>query len=276
MKISINKKDFNGYTNKMQVNKKPEIQKISLHNLELANYEVGQMILNRNNISFRNLTTPIEVTDKYDIKTEGKDHLDLPNIHVYEYPDTNLQVFVNADDNIKAFENNKLEFPRYSIFIENNDYKKHDLLKEKLLCFLLNKHDTNVTSSSFCLSTFNLEDTDLSNHIKKTNQDIFDKKFDNKNLEDAKKELKAFLKSPEYIEQNKYAKKLYSNNDLKSDKELEREIEDVTVDDMQKYYEEYLKNSSVRVFLTTSKEYFEQNKNILLKQIIMSYIVLII
>ena len=27
-------------------------------------------------------------------KIEGKDHLDLPNIHVYEYPDTNLQVFI--------------------------------------------------------------------------------------------------------------------------------------------------------------------------------------
>ena len=38
------------------------------NNVELSNYEVGQAILNRNNISFRNLTTPIEVTDKYNKK----------------------------------------------------------------------------------------------------------------------------------------------------------------------------------------------------------------
>lgn len=236
-------------------------------NTELSNYEVGQAILNRNHISFRNLATPIEVTDKYNKKIEGKDHLDLPNIHVYEYPDTNLQVFVNADDKIKPHENNELEHPKYMMLIENNSYEKHNLLKEKLLCFLLGKNDTDIASTSFCLSISNLEDTDLSNYIKKINQEIFINKFDNEDLKNAKKELKVFLKSPEYIEQNKYAKKLYNNSDLKSDKELELEIEDVTVDDMQKYYEEYLKNSSVRVFLTTSKEYFKQNKDTILKQI---------
>ena len=234
---------------------------------ELSNYEVGQAILNRNNISFRNLTTPIEITDKYNKKTEGKDHLDLPNIHVYEYPDTNLQVFVNADDNIKTSGKDGLETQKYSIIIENNSYEKHDLLKEKLLSFLLNKNSTDVISSSFCLSIFNSEDTDFSNNIQKINQEFFAKKFNKKDLEDAKNELKVFLKSPEYIEQNRYAKKLYNNNDLKSDEEIEREIEDITVDDIQKYYEEFFKDSSVKVFLTTSKEYFEQNKDVILKQI---------
>ena len=234
---------------------------------ELSNYEVGQAILNRNNISFRNLTTPIEITDKYNKKTEGKDHLDLPNIHVYEYPDTNLQVFVNADDNIKTSGKDGLETQKYSIIIENNSYEKHDLLKEKLLSFLLNKNSTDVISSSFCLSIFNSEDTDFSNNIQKINQELFAKKFNKKDLEDAKNELKVFLKSPEYIEQNRYAKKLYNNNDLKSDEEIEREIEDITVDDIQKYYEEFFKDSSVKVFLTTSKEYFEQNKDVILKQI---------
>lgn len=236
------------------------------NNVELSNYEVGQAILNRNNISFRNLAMPIEVTDKYNKKTEGKDHLDLPNIHVYEYSDTNLQVYVNADDKIKTIGNSELETPKYSIIIENNSYEKHDLLKEKLLCFLLNKNNTNVIGSGFCLSISNLENTNLSNNIEKINQEIFVEKFDKIKLENAKNELKAFFKSQEYMEQNKYAKKLYNNKDLKSYKELEREIEDITVDDMQKYYEEYLKNSNVKAFLTTSKEYFEQNKDIILKQ----------
>ena len=193
--------------------------------------------------------------------------MDLPNIHVYEYPDTNMQVYVNADDKIETIGNSELEIPKYSILIENNSYEKHDLLKEKLLCFLLNKNDMDVASTSFCMSISNLEDTDLSNNINNINQEIFAKKFNKKDLENAKTELKAFFKSQEYMEQNKYAKKLYNNNDLKSDEEIKREIKDVTVDDMQKYYEEYFKNSSVRVFLTTSKEYFEQNKDVILKQI---------
>ena len=98
---------------------------------ELANYEVGQAILNRNNISFRNLSQPIEVTDKYNKKIEGKDHLDLPNIHVYEYPDTNLQVIVNTQ------ENSKLNTPKYSIMIENNEYKKARFIKRKIVIFFI-------------------------------------------------------------------------------------------------------------------------------------------
>lgn len=234
---------------------------------ELSGYKAGRAMFAQNNVSFKNLAMPIEVTDRYNKKVEGKDHLDLPNIHVYEYPDTNLQVIVNADSNIKSFQDNKLEFPRYSIIIENNDYEKHNLLKGKLLYFLLNKDNIDVVSSSFCLGIYNSEETDLLNDIKRINQEVFNKKINNKDLEDAKNKLKLFLKSSEYIEQNKYVKELYSNNDLKTEEELTTEIEDITTKDMQEYYKEYLRNSSVRVFLTTSKEYFEQNKNILLKQI---------
>ena len=267
MQISTDKIRFNGYVKRSQINRKTENQDALQEPQELSSYEVGQAILNRNKISFRKIQKPIEVTEKYNKRIEGREHLDLPNIHVYEYPDTNLQVFVNADDKIKATENNELETPKYSIIIENNNYEKHDLLKEKLLCFLLNKNNTNVIGSSFCLSISNLENTNLSNNIEKINQEIFAQKFDRRDLENAKNKLKAFLNSQEYMEQNKYAKKLYNNKDLKSDKELEREIENVTVDDMQKYYEEYFKNSSVKVFLTTSKEYFEQNKDTILGQI---------
>lgn len=267
MQISTDKISFNGYVKRSQIDRKTENQEVLQEPQELSSYEVGQAILNRNKVSFRKIQKPIEVTEKYNKKIAGKNHLDLPNIHVYEYPDTNLQVFVNADDKIKATENNELETPKYSIIIENNNYEKHDLLKEKLLCFLLNKNNTNVIGSGFCLSISNLENTNLSNNIEKINQEIFAQKFDRSDLENAKNKLKAFLNSQEYMEQNKYAKKLYNNKDLKSDKELEREIENVTVDDMQKYYEEYFKNSSVKVFLTTSKEYFEQNKDAILGQI---------
>ena len=62
---------------------------IPLREIELPGYNVSGAILARNNITFRNLAK----------KIEGKDHLDLPNIHVYEYPDTNLKVFICENDN---------------------------------------------------------------------------------------------------------------------------------------------------------------------------------
>ncbi len=102
MQISINNISFNGYTKNAPVNNvESETQKSSTLNLKLSNYEVGQAILNRNNISFRNLASPIDVTDKYNKKNEGKDHLDLPNIHVYEYSDTNLRAIVDKNENMQ-------------------------------------------------------------------------------------------------------------------------------------------------------------------------------
>ena len=229
---------------------------------ELANYEVSRAILNRNSISFRNLSQPIEVTDKYNKKIEGKDHLDLPNIHMYEYPDTNLQVIVNTQ------ENSKLNTPKYSIMIENNEYKKHDLLKEKLLYFLLNnRDDLDIVNTSFCFSIFDSENADLLNAIDKINHRVFNLKFDNQDLNTAKKKLNAFLESPEYISTNKSIKKLYKDTDLKTDDELQTEIENITCTDMQKYYKEYLNNSNVSSFLTIPKDYFEKNKNTVLKLI---------
>lgn len=235
--------------------------------MELSNYKVGQSMLNCNNISFRNLEMPVEITDKFITKSDSRNHLNLPNIHVYENPNTNLQVFVNADNNIETYDNSELSNPKYSIIIENNNYEKHDLLKEKLLSFLLNQDNVDVFGSSFCIGVYSSKNTDLSNTIKEINHEVFNKKINNSDLEEAKDKLKAFLSSPEYFEENNLIKELYSSNDLKSNEELITEIENISTKDMQNYYEEYFRNSSVRVFLTTSKEYFEQNKHNLLRQI---------
>lgn len=137
--ISINKTNPIYFRFPMQNNGNDFKLSSSENAMQLSGYNVGGAILARNNITFRNLATPIEVTDKYNKKIEGKDHLDLPNIHVYEYQDTNLQVIVNADENIDMLEGGELSAPKYSIIIENNNYDRHDLLKEKLLYFILNK-----------------------------------------------------------------------------------------------------------------------------------------
>ena len=107
----------NQYLNKQNLQNETSSNSFANTNkIELSNYEVGQAILNRNNISFRNLATPIEVTDKYNKRIENKDHLDLPNIHVYEYPDTNLKVLINLSS--------KLDYPlaHMEIYSNNDNY----------------------------------------------------------------------------------------------------------------------------------------------------------
>ncbi len=265
--ISINKTNPIYFRFPMQNNGNDFKLSSSENAMQLSGYNVGGAILARNNITFRNLATPIEVTDKYNKKIEGKDHLDLPNIHVYEYQDTNLQVIVNADENIDMLEGGELSAPKYSIIIENNNYDRHDLLKEKLLYFILNKKNADVINTSFCLSVFNLGRTNLLNDIQETNKKIFNLKFDNQDLIEAKNKLNEFLKSSDYIAENRKIKEMYNDSDLKTEEELRVEIENITKSDMQEYYEEYLKNSNVRAFLTTSKEYFEKNKTRILSQI---------
>lgn len=93
--------------------------------LELSGYQAGRAMLAQNNVSFKNLAMPIEVTDKYNKKIEGKEYLDLPNIHVYEYPDTNLQIIVNEISN--TTDKNKFQM---SISLFDNGIKNNSVTKK--------------------------------------------------------------------------------------------------------------------------------------------------
>jgi len=229
---------------------------------ELSGYKAGQAIFARNNISFRNLAQPIEVTDKYNKKTEGKDHLDLPNIHVYEYPDTNLQVLVNADENLKSNESNLTS--KCTLIIENNNYDNHDFIKEKLVYFILNNKNPDITGANFCLS---VDYTNLLNGIKQNNSIISKPEFSENDLINAKMQLKEFLKSSEYVKDKKDLQKLYSEQDLKPDSEILTEAENITKTELEEYYNNYLKNSTAKIFLTVPAEYFNKNKNRILNQL---------
>jgi len=61
-------------------------------------------------------------------KVEGKSHLDLPNLKVYDYPDTNLRVFVNSvSDNSDG-----MNFPPVVTIIQRSGEIKEDLIEEAL------------------------------------------------------------------------------------------------------------------------------------------------
>ena len=228
---------------------------------ELSDYKTGQAILARNNISFRNLATPIEVTDKYNKKIEGKEHLDLPNVHIYEYPDTNLQVFVNADKNIINNSDSILDKPKYAVLIENTDYKKHNLVFDSLVKFIMQGRLPQINSESFIISYCSDYNNGL--EIQKFNKIITDSNFSKVELNNAKEQLKKYLNSDEY--KNNVGQFLYRKDDLKTKNEILAEINNIKLEDLKMYYKNYLKHSNIKAFITISKDYFDKNKTGILK-----------
>ena len=250
------------YRSKMPA-KQTQGANITPPSFELSDYKTGQAILARNNISFRNLATPIEVTDKYNKKIEGKDHLDLPNLHIYEYPDTNLQVYINADENIITNPDSILDRPKTAILIENTDYNKHNFVYDKLIKFIMQERFPQIDSDNSIISCcWHYEDTPT---IPIFNKTITDYSFTEQELDKAKEQLKNYLKSEEY--QNESGKYIYEKNDLKTEDEILAEVNHINPTDLQIYYKNYLMHSNIKAFVTVSRDYFAKNKTEILKDL---------
>ena len=234
--------------------------------LELSDYKTGQAILARNNISFRNLSTPIEVTDKYNKKIEDKDHLDLPNVHIYEYPDTNLTLVLNLADKIKN--------PIVSMTLNNQKQSEYNPIMSNLLKIIINKRflqtfgtDTYYENEGNVISYFQLNNQDAVKNISQLNKIIFNTKFNKIELEMAKKDLIKYINSDEYNNANIDIKYLYKSSDLKSNNELTKEINSVTLYSIQNYQDNCLKNSEGTAQVIISKNSFVKDQNKILQSI---------
>ncbi|DAB15166.1 TPA: hypothetical protein CPU00_06570 [Candidatus Gastranaerophilales bacterium HUM_18] len=232
----------------------------------LSGYKAGRAMFLRNNITFRNLPMPIEVTDKYNKKIEGKDHLDLPNIHVYEYPDTNLKIVVDKTDAIKE---SKIDFS-----LSNTNTQKivpmYDNLLYQLLKIKIKKinQEANVFGGDNILSYTCL----LNDDISKINDIIFNIDYEEKDLEEAKKALKLDFNSFEYNKRNMNHKYLYSENSLYDKRTCENRLNAISLNDLKKYHKEFLKNSCATVYAVIKNSDFDNkyffkllNENINLK-----------
>ena len=231
---------------------------------ELSGYQVGQAILARNNISFQNLSQPVEVTHLYNKKTEGKDHLDLPNIHVYEFPDTNLKVIV---DTLSAV-NKPLAV--VELVSNSNDYNP---IKSNLIKFMLNsklkKLDPEIehfNENDYSIYYIPVSDSKFE-EFNDINTIIFAPDFTNKELLEAKEQLINYYLSPEYQNNNIDLNYLYSEDNLKTDDEVIEDINKTSLEEVKNYYTKTLQDSSgaVRIFL--SERDFILNKDNILKNI---------
>lgn len=254
MQISINNISFNGYTKNAPVNTvESETQKSSTLNLKLSNYEVGQAILNRNNISFRNLASPIDVTDKYNKKNEGKDHLDLPNIHVYEYPDTNLRAIIDKNENMQ--DSTTLE-----ICLQLQENKINDLppLLNEVYKNAINQKfknqniKTNIRSAKQDLFTINVKTNDKNTSIfNKINNIISNSHFTEKELEAAKQNV---IKNIENINSNDDYY-LLKKDILKKKNDYIADIREISLSELNAFSKKVINTTKATYYITINKKH---------------------
>lgn len=168
--------------------------------LELSGMYAGRAMLARNNISFRNLSKPVEITHLYNKKTKGKDHLDLPNIHVYEYPDTNLRVFVNVDERDHEMPQ-KIEQLQFLFYARNNiPANQRNQEKDKIILEKLEKELKKISDNIVVGEIMDVRDKflgfsdiigeDTLNNAEKYNKTLLNLNFDDKEIQDYYKQVK--------------------------------------------------------------------------------------
>ena len=251
------------YTNKQAKETKPA--NVSTPNFELSDYKTGQAILARNNISFRNLSTPIEVTDKYNKKIEGKDHLDLPNVHIYEYSDTNLKVFL--DENANMQENPTVEIRLYIKDNKKNNYSqiKKELFKSTIFQNLTEQHiSAKIEDTNQGLFTITLKNNENKKGIfTKINNIITNPNISIDSLEIHKQKLINKVEK-----QNNSDFIFLDKKNLKSKELCQQEISNITVADLKNFSKEMINNAEVTYFITLNKNHLDkQSKKQLLKEI---------
>lgn len=254
MQISINNISFNGYTKNTPVNTvESETQKSPTLHLRLSNYKVGQAILNRNNISFRNLASPIDVTDKYNKKNEGKDHLDLPNIHVYEYSDTNLRAIIDKNENMQ--DSTTLE-----ICLQLQENKINDLppllnevYKNAINQKIKNQNiKTNIRSAKQDLFTINVKTNDKNTSIfNKINNIISNSHFTEKELEAAKQNV---IKNIENINSNDDYY-LLKKDILKKKNDYIADIREISLSELNAFSKKVINTTKATYYITINKKH---------------------
>lgn len=242
---------------------KQNIQSDAQYDVGLPDFNTAQAILARNNITFRNLDKPVEITNLYNKKTEGKDHLNLPNIHVYEYPDTNLMMILDIAEEI--------DYPLVKMELENQGKKNFNPILSAIIKNIKDKQFKTYINKN---AVFNMEDDLISYYAKdyssiqnlsKMHKLVFNNNFTEENLQEAKAQLLQCYYSREYQERNIDLKYFYDNKLFKSDGEFLKDIEAVTLDDITRYYDNYLSNISGTLTIIVPKDFYESNKNFIFK-----------
>ena len=230
---------------------------------KVPDFQKNQALFTMNNISFKNIIKPAELTNIYNIKTEGKDHLDLPNVHVYKYPDTNLQVFINERYNLQNKDNFQSSLTLTTKDTDVSVIKKKLFIEILALTLKENNVDADINENytNFINIDFNSRVSNI-DKLKTLNKLITNPSITKDQFEKCKNTLIKYINSEKY-QQDSSEVKFWINRDLlKSKEEVIREIQNTTLEDFYNYHSNALKNSEAQYFITIDKNFVNNNKNI--------------
>lgn len=182
--------------------------------------------------SFRGVSSPMDVTDKYNKKVEGANHLDLPNVRVYEYPDTNLKLFVNFIESKTDIEDDFMFAPQVLMKISDN---KNNSMYDAALRSIISKklvevsNDVVLVQSKESFLYFEPISKNKFNNLEKFNKQIFNLQITEEDIEFLKKNNKEQFKS------------------------LDKKV-------LQSYYDTKKNNLSAEAYVVISQSDYQKNK----------------
>ena len=192
-----------------------------------------------------NCSTPVETTQNYIPKTKSADHLNLPDIHVFEYPDTNLRVFINT--------------PK----VQEQDEKQKIAVK---LCISPNNDNINYINNFIIIDLINkqLKKTNLNFTISENKAGLYTingiiNTADMSQIQ----ALNKIIKNPDFTK-NEFENSKAKLTNLLGEK---FKINKLTLTEVQNYYSETLNNSNTKYFITLDQELFKHQKEQLFKLI---------
>ncbi len=215
-------------------------------------YRVGRAFAGMSGITFKNLAQPVDVTSLYNKKVEGKDHLDLPNIHVYEFPDTNLQVFI--DENLNMSKDSNQAEVRF--FLGKSSIKGSaldnriitEVLKSKLAANTENANLYKNNSGFYTICTSFA--SDKLNGIADMNNIINTFEVSSEELEKAKQNIMRELMSEETQKHCQNLMTLDNDVEVKSIEKIENELAQLTPEKLKDYYTRYISCAEAQYFIT--------------------------
>lgn len=230
--------------------------------MELSGAEVGRAMLANTGINFKGTLEPVDVTDKLNKKVEGKSHLELPDLKVFDYPDTNLRVFVDrkelADDGIEL---------RFALSKKYSPEK--DVLKEGVIIQILNNSlmqelegvTARQASNKLLAIEGGFENSRLEN-LEKINKILTNPNFTEEQLNKAKEVVASQINSEDM---KQVQEGLSAFEGWRSNAELLEMLEKLTVEEISSYYTNCLKEGKANMFLTLNAGFYEENSSKLLK-----------
>ncbi len=214
--------------------------------INLSGYQAGKAILARNNICFKNIPAPVEITAVYNKKTDTKNSIDTKNLHVYKYPDTNLKLIIHTDKNVNTNDSVFLEQPQIIMSFRNNLSHEERNQKAELILKEILEQDLSQKSEYVICDLGNRKNADFS----------FSEIFGENTIDN----LGNLNETVDGLDIN-------DNNLQNAVKKLNLEKENISVDYLKQYYNNLLSKAFVTAYVTVSEDYFKKNQARLFKNI---------